>query len=96
MDSAFLRLLDANVQLGLMPKIKLGREIQPTDLVAWLVYNEARGTRYNELCQTIPLGNRSHDVDVVTDERRVWLEGTVPPSLAVGDVRESMEESSGE
>lgn len=72
LEMPFLSLLNAEIGLDIQPKIKEGAELTPSRLLAWLIFNEARGTYPEQLAASVPIMNRERCPELIEAERRVY------------------------
>jgi hypothetical protein len=72
---SFLKRLRANIQLGgIQTKVDEGAEMTPDEILAWLVYQEGRGTYPEQIAASIPIMNRQDCPEIIHDERKVFEE----------------------
>ena len=76
LEPSFLKRLDANVVLSsISKKVKEGEELSPDQLLAWLILNEAKGVKPEQIDASIPMMNRSDCPEIISSERRVYEDG---------------------
>lgn len=90
LDSQFIRLLNANVNLsGAMMSTLKGdptRQLSPKEVLAIMILGEARGATEEQLHAALPLEWRSN-LELIHNERRVYQQGKLiaGPSFYPGE-----------